>query len=378
MEFGVFAQLFVPRYEAEADPSAEHNRIMRNVEVALAADRSGVKYVWCPEHHFLEEYSHMPGPEVFLSFVAARTERVHVGSAIFNITPKVNHPARVAETVALMDHITGGRFEFGTGRGSSTTEVFGFDIDDLEITKDMWDEAVREIPKMWRPGRYSYEGRFFRMPEREVLPKPFGHSHPPMWVAAGSPPTFAKAGEMGLGAFCFTHGTPKKIAPLIESYKDAIGRAEPVGDYVNDNIMVVTNMLCMEDREQAFATAVDMGMNYYTSLQMHWLDNIPKPKGFPEWPDLVPEPSVDDLKKAVELGMVVVGDPDDCAKAVQRWVDIGADQLCFSPTTNNLSSDVVIESMELFGKEVIPQFDTDPVHRTTTMRQAALTTATVS
>ena len=71
-----------------------------------------------------------------------------------------------------------------------------------------------------------------------------------MWVACGSPPTFAKAGSMGLGAFCFTHGTPEQIAPLIKAYKDAVANAEPVGDYVNDNIMVVTNMLCMEDREE--------------------------------------------------------------------------------------------------------------------------------
>ena len=134
MEFGIFAQLFVPRYERDVDPMAEHKRIMRNIEVGVAADRTGIKYVWCPEHHFLDEYSHMPGPEVYLSYLAARTEQVHVGSAIFNITPKVNHPARVAETVALMDHITEGRFEFGTGRGSSTTEVFGFDIDDLDET----------------------------------------------------------------------------------------------------------------------------------------------------------------------------------------------------------------------------------------------------
>jgi alkanesulfonate monooxygenase SsuD/methylene tetrahydromethanopterin reductase-like flavin-dependent oxidoreductase (luciferase family) len=370
MEFGVFAQLFVPKYERDVDPMAEHKRIMRNVEVGLAADRAGIKYVWCPEHHFLDEYSHMPGPEVYLSFIAAQTERVHVGSAIFNITPKVNHPARVAETAALLDHVTQRRFEFGTGRGSSTTEVFGFDIDSLDNTTPMWDEAIREIPKMWKEGRYAYEGEWFRMPAREVLPKPMGLSHPPIWVAAGSPPTFAKAGRMGIGAFCFTHGTPDKIAPLIASYKDAIAEAEPVGDYVNDNIMVVTNMLCMEDREQAFETAIDMGMNYYTSLQMHWLDNIPKPPGFPEWPELIPEPSVEQLKKAVDIGMVAIGDPDDCAKAVQRWVDIGADQLCFSPTTNNLPVEVVIESMELFGKEVLPQFDKDPVHRTTRQREA--------
>ena len=77
-----------------------------------------------------------------------------------------------------------------------------------------------------------------------------------------------------------------------------------------------------------------------------------------------------DLTVAVEIGMVAVGDPDDCAKAVQRWVDIGADQLCFSPTTNNLPTEVVVESMELFGKEVLPQFDKDPVHSTTRQREA--------
>lgn len=371
MEFGLFAQLFVPYYERNVDPMAEHKRIMRNVEVGVAADRTGFKYVWCPEHHFLDEYSHMPGPEVYLSYIAAQTERVHVGSAIFNITPKVNHPARVAETVALLDHVTQGRFEFGTGRGSSTTEVYGFDIDDLAETSAMWDETVREIPKMWKPGVYSYEGTYFRMPEREVFPKPFGASHPAMWVAAGSPPTFTKAGEMGLGAFCFTHGTPRKIEPLIRSYKDAVAGATPVGDYVNDNIMVVTNMICMENRQEAFEKAVSIGMNYYTSLQMHWLDNIPKPPGFPEWPELIPEPTVEQLEKAVEIGMVVVGDPDDCANAIRKWEDIGVDQLCFSPTTTNMPQDEIIASMELFGAEVLPQFDKDPMHSTTRYRQAA-------
>ncbi len=371
MEFGIFAQLFVPTYESANDPLAEHKRIMRNVHMSLVAERTGIKYVWCPEHHFLTEYSHMPGPEVFLAFVAAQTERIHVGAAILNITPKVNHPARIAETVALFDHITEGRFEFGTGRGSSTTEVFGFDIESLEITIDMWDEAIREIPKMWKDEPYSYEGEFFRMPERNVLPKPYGATHPPIWVAAGSPGTFEKAGRMGLGTFCFTQGSPAQIEPLIRSYKDAVAEAEPVGDWVNDNIMTVTNMICMENREEAFERAVSCGMNYYTSLMMHWLDNIPKPDGMPEWPDLVPEPTVEQMKIGSEMGTAIIGDPDDCAKAVQRWVDIGVDQICFSPTTNNLSQEEIDASYELFGKEVIPQFDKDPVHRTTKLREAA-------
>ncbi len=375
MEFGIFAQLFVPKFERAANPRAEHDRIMRNVDVAVAADQNNFKYVWAPEHHFLDEYSHMPGPEVYGSFVAAKTERIHIGSAIFNITAKVNHPARIAEKVALMDHLFGGRYEFGTGRGSSTTEVFGFDIPDLEITKAMWEESIREIPKMWKPGTYSYEGEFFRLPEREVFPKPNGWGHPAMWVAAGSPPTFAKAAEKGLGTFCFTTGSPTRLAPLVENYKNEIGHATPVGDYVNDNIMGVTNMVCMEDRNKAFEVAAGMQMNYYSSLAFHWLDNIPKPKGLPEWPERLPEPTPEMVEQMADDGLAIVGDPDDCARGVQAWADCGFDQLTFSPTTNTLDTDSVIASMELFGTEVIPRFDKEPEHSTTRYRREAATKA---
>ena len=72
MEFGVFAQLFVPQFERDQDPYVEHKRIFRNVEIAKAADRNAFKYVWCPQHHFLDEYSHMPGPEAFLGFSPGR------------------------------------------------------------------------------------------------------------------------------------------------------------------------------------------------------------------------------------------------------------------------------------------------------------------
>ena len=146
---------------------------------------------------------------------------MHLGSAIFNITPPVNKPVRIAENVALLDHLTENRFEFGTGRGSSTTEVYGFDIADINETKAMWREAIARSRRCGRTGTYSYEGTYFRVPEREVFPKPHGPSHPAMWVAAGSPPTFARGRrDSGLGAFCFTNGSPRQIAPLVANYKD--------------------------------------------------------------------------------------------------------------------------------------------------------------
>ena len=190
-----------------------------------------------------------PGPRCTCPTWPPSTERVHVGSAIFNITPKVNNPARVAETVALLDHITEGRFEFGTGRGSSTTEVFGFDIDDLDETTRCGTRRSARSRRCGRTASTPTRAPTSACPPARCSPSPTATAPAPCGSRPAALRPSPRPVEMGLGAFCFTHGTPSKIAPLIAPYKDAVGHAEPVGDYVNDNIMVVTNMVCMEDRE---------------------------------------------------------------------------------------------------------------------------------
>src|SRR2546428_1510236 len=165
MEFGLFVQAHVPRHEVEANQDgAEHRRLLREVELAEACDRAGFKSVWSVEHHFLEESSHLSASEIVLPYIAARTKRVHVGSAIWNLTPPVNHPARVAERVAMLDHLSGGRFEFGTGRGSSSTEFKGFGIPDRDTTRNMFDESLREILRMWPVTALRPRQRPFFMP----------------------------------------------------------------------------------------------------------------------------------------------------------------------------------------------------------------------
>src|SRR3954447_10834525 len=247
VEFGLFNSACVlPQF-----PGGEHRRIMDEVAIVQAADRVGFKYTWATEHHFLTEYSHLSANEVFLGYLAAATENIHIGSGIFNITPPVNPPARVAERVAMLDHLSEGRFEFGMGRGSSSTEQKGFGIDDPDLTREMFDEVIVEFTKMWSDEEYAgHDGRFFKMPQRNVLPKPYTTPHPPMWVAAGSPSTFEKAAQMGLGVLCFTTATVEVLKPLIETYKKNIEKADPVGGYVNNNIMVTTNMLCLEDGQK--------------------------------------------------------------------------------------------------------------------------------
>jgi alkanesulfonate monooxygenase SsuD/methylene tetrahydromethanopterin reductase-like flavin-dependent oxidoreductase (luciferase family) len=373
MEFGLFVQAHVPQHETERDPAgAEHARLMRELDLAVACDAAGFKYVWSVEHHFLEEYSHLSASEIFLPYVAARTQRVHVGSAIWNLTPPVNHPARVAERVAMLDHLSEGRFEFGTGRGSSSTEFKGFGIPDGDTTRAMFDESLREILRMWREPRYAHQGRFFSMPERTVLPKPWTRPHPPLWMACGSPSTFERAARLGVGALCFSLGTPRDFAPLIKTYKDNIRHAEPVGAYVNDNVACVTQLVCLEDRQAARRVAIGMGSGYHTSLVFRYLDTFPRPAGIPAWPALIPEPTPEQLDERIASGNRLVGDPDEVARGVQMYADVGCDQLIFGVLASTQPQDTARASVALFGREVIPRFDRDAVHSTTRMREAAL------
>ena len=371
MEFGLFHSAHVPR---RADPDeqrrAEHQRLLDEIAIGEAADRSGFKYLWFTEHHFLDEYSHISASEVFMSFVAARTERVHLGSGIWNLTPPVNPPARVAERVAMLDHLSGGRFEFGTGRGSSSTEYTGFEIPDGPTTRSMHDEALAEILRMMKETVYpGFDGKHFSMPARTVLPKPWTVPHPPLWLACGNPESFEKAGRLGMGALCFTIGPPDVLAPLIEVYKNAVAHAEPIGEYVNNNVACVTRLLCFDNGDEARRRMTEVGSGRYQSLVFRYLDSFPRPEGLPAWPELVPEPDLASIEGQVAAGVLTGGDPDDCANAVQRYVDIGCDQLIFGQLNNLLTGDEGLRSVETFGHHVIGRFDLEAEHSTTRQRR---------
>ncbi len=371
MEFGLFIGGWVPDYLEGRDDAAEHARLVDETRIAEAGDRSGWKYVWVTEHHFLTEYSHISANEVVMPHILARTTRIRVASGIINVTPPVNHPARIAERVAMMDHLSGGRFDFGTGRGSSTTEQAGFGITDPELTKEMFDEVMPEFKKMWGQDSYSSDGRFFSMPERNVLPKPYLKPHPPMWVAAGNPETFEKAGRLGLGVNCFTGGSPDKMKSLVEVYKEAVADADPVGEYVNDNVAITTSFLCLEDGDAARDWMTRSRTGRQQSLVFKYLDTFPKPPGIPEWPNEIPDPTLEQLAVGAQKGTSIVGTPDECAEVLEKWRAIGVDQLIMGPTGSTYPYELVEESVELLGNKVIPQFDTEPEARAARFRREA-------
>jgi alkanesulfonate monooxygenase SsuD/methylene tetrahydromethanopterin reductase-like flavin-dependent oxidoreductase (luciferase family) len=370
MEFGIFVQGHVPRRRLAEDPDYEHTSLMGDVEIVKAADRAGFKYAWVSEHHFLEEYSHLSASEIFLAYAAGVTERIHVGSAIWNLNPQVNHPFRVAERVTMMDHLSDGRFEFGVGRGAGHHEVTGFGIESTDATKEPLEEIVREIPKMFRDSEYEFHGRFFDAPLRNVLPKPWRKPHPPIWQACGNPPTYANVARKGLGAIGFNFSAVHEMRPMIDAYKSAIVDAEPIGEYVNNNVMITNTVVCLEDGAKAREVATDMGTGLQISLVFRYHTTFPKPAGIPEWPDLVRDATPEEVERRIKAGYLLCGEPDEVLEQVKRYEEVGADQIVFSFPVD-MGIDVAIESITLFGKHVIPKLDSDPVHRTTRFRDAA-------
>ncbi|MER6050593.1 LLM class flavin-dependent oxidoreductase [Streptomyces sp. NPDC001793] len=373
MEFGLFVQGYVPAARAQADPEAEHHALMEETEYVIQADRSGFKYAWASEHHFLEEYSHLSASDVYLGYLAHATERIHLGSGIFNPLAPVNHPVKVAEKVAMLDHLSAGRFEFGSGRGAGSHEILGFlpGITDMNHTKEIWEETIAEFPRMWLQDEYQgFRGKHWQLPPRKVLPKPYGASHPAMWYAAGSPSSYAMAGKKGLGVLGFSVQKVADMEWVVDSYKNAVKDAEPVGDFVNDNVMVTSTAICAETHRKAVEIAVGGGLNYLQSLLFRYHDTFPRPEGIPEWPALLPDYTEELVELLIDEELMICGDPDEVLRQCKRWEQAGADQLSFGLPIG-VSYEDTMNTIRLIGEHVIPKIDTDPVHRTTRFRQAA-------
>jgi alkanesulfonate monooxygenase SsuD/methylene tetrahydromethanopterin reductase-like flavin-dependent oxidoreductase (luciferase family) len=374
MEFGLFIQNYVPNSRRATDPLAEHHAILEDLEAVIAADKAGFKFVWITEHHFLDEYSHLSANDVVAGYLAAKTERIHIGSGIFNPLPQVNHPAKVAERVNYLDHLTGGRFEFGTGRGAGSHEILGFlhhdGITDTNETKAIWEDVIGEFPKMFMQDTYEgHEGKYWSLPPRKILPRPFGKGHAPMWYAAGNPASYEMAGRRGLGVLGFSLDRWDRVEALRTSYKNGIANAEPVGAFVNDNIMSCIAAYVDEDSQKAKQSYVNAKPNYLVSNVYRYHDTFPAPDWIPPWPQTLPEPTMELAEAASKFGGIVLGDPGEALAQCKRWEDTGIDQLVFG--IGPAPVEETIRTIELLGKYVIPKIDTDPVVSTTRYREQA-------
>src|SRR6202167_820838 len=251
MKFGIFYELQLPRPWQEGSELKLYQDALTQLE---AADRCGYDHAWVVEHHFLEEYSHSPSPESFLAAASQRTKNIRLGHGIFQLT--TNHPARVAERIAVLDLLSNGRCEFGMGESASITELTPFGRD-METKKDVFEEAVRAIFPMFRDGGCEHHGKYFDIPLRNVVPKPVQKPHPPLWMACSQLPTIERAGQHGFGALGFQFVSADAAHAWVHAYYNAITkRLEKLADYpANPNIALVSMFMCARTDEEARAKA---------------------------------------------------------------------------------------------------------------------------
>src|SRR6202048_4262009 len=147
MKFGLFYEISVPRPWTRETEKTVYDRCLEQVKLA---DELGFESVFAVEHHFLEEYSHCPAPELFLTACAMITKRIRVGHGIIVCVPEFNHPIKIAERTAVLDILSGGRLEVGTGRSATWTELGGFRANP-DITKESWVEFALRLPTRRMP-----------------------------------------------------------------------------------------------------------------------------------------------------------------------------------------------------------------------------------
>ena len=156
----------------------------------------------------------------------------------------------------MLDLISNGRVDVGTGRSSTRPELEGFGVDP-HSTREMWQEAIGHVVGCWTNERYAFEGKHWSMPERRVQPKPIQQPHPPLWGATSSEDGHRQMGELGLGLCSFAVGVPpSEVAAKIAIYREAIGRCTtPIGHYIHDNAATFTMTVCAPTRDEAWETA---------------------------------------------------------------------------------------------------------------------------
>ncbi|MFN0094948.1 MAG: LLM class flavin-dependent oxidoreductase [Dehalococcoidia bacterium] len=354
MKFGIFFEHSVLK---PWDDRSEYRVLKQGVEQVEVADEVGFDQCWEVEHHFLEEYSHSPAPEVFLSYCAARTKRIRFGHGIALMLPPINHPARVAERAATLDILSDGRLEFGTGRSATWTELGGFGCEP-DHTKEMWDECTRALVKMWTSSNVGWNGKHFSMPPRNVIPKPIQKPHPPLWVAVQSPETAVQAGERGMGMLGVTLGAPLDYEQIVKDYRRAIRTCEPVGEFVNEQVNGVAFMYCDEDDAQAKAvggmSVVQFGTRAAHLVGVGGIYPSPAYHAHSSAAPLRNRPG--DVVGPVREG-TPIGDPEFCIKQLKWWEEVGVDRMCFLLNTGEtIPQEKVLGSLRLFSEQVMPAF----------------------
>jgi alkanesulfonate monooxygenase SsuD/methylene tetrahydromethanopterin reductase-like flavin-dependent oxidoreductase (luciferase family) len=372
MKFGIFYEHQLPRPWAEDSEQQLINDALEQVELA---DKLGFDVVWEVEHHFLEEYSHSSAPEVFLAACSQRAPNIRLGHGIVQTPPPFNHPARVAERIAMLDLVSNGRVEFGTGESSSEAELGGFRIDPV-LKREMWQEGLEVAVRCMTETPFGgVDGKYVQMPPRNVVPKPVQKPHPPLWVACSRRDTIHLAAQKGIGALTFAFIDPEEAEHWIADYYTTLeNECVPIGTAVNPNIACVTTFMCAPTEEAAIERGIE-GANFFGYSLAHfyvfgqhvpgktdvWAEYLQKRDEVGYSAEVAAAAEQDRLgAKIAQDGITglrgAVGTPEQIRDYLRRYEECGVDQIIFVSQAGKNKHEHIMESLELFGREVLPEF----------------------
>ena len=357
MRFGLFYEHQLPRpWEADSELHLFQNALDQ-VELA---DRLGIDYAWEVEHHFLEEYSHSSAPEVFLAACSQRTTRIRLGHGIVLMPPGYNQPARVAERIATLDLVSRGRVDWGTGESASRAELEGYGVKPAD-RRAMWRETVEQVANMMVMNPYpGFQGQFFSMPARNVVPKPVQKPHPPLFTGGTSDITYKMAGERGWGIFVPPLLPWKVLEPPLKIYKDACAASGH-----QPNIVYIRPVYIDEDEKQ-IRKEVEQALYNFLAFNASPVDSLKDPakqaelraKGY----GFYASGALESLTKLtydeiVEQEIGFIGTPEKVISQVRALeAKGGIGELAIVSNFGGLEHWKSIKTQELFAKHVIPKF----------------------
>ena len=364
MDLGLLYEFDVPQPWAGEHPwgqrTAERRAYQENLAQIISADKQGFDTVWCVEHHFRENRSHMPCNEAVLAALSQVTENIKLGFGVTLAPHEFVHPARLAEKVATVDLLSKGRVQWGVGRSTPMEQIaFGVDRD---RSREKMLASVRTVTGMWEQEYYEEHSEFLDFPRRMVTPKPYQYPHPPVWMATSSDGGAELAGSNGLGMLCFAIMTPlEKLEALIKTYRASQQNQSLLTGVNTDKVGVYTLVYCAESRASFDQDRLwDSMWWWYKGLAeftLKWelahLSEEDKAKAFPVLEKRARGEF--DITEFDREDMVIIGTPDECLKKFLRYEEIGVDQILCYINFGYLPHEAVMKSIELLGTYIIPE-----------------------
>jgi alkanesulfonate monooxygenase SsuD/methylene tetrahydromethanopterin reductase-like flavin-dependent oxidoreductase (luciferase family) len=346
MKFGI---LYIPDYYPERHKSSSHYYGEMTEQIQLC-EEIGIDGIWFAEH-YVGGYA-FPSPPIFAAALAQKTKRIRFGTGV-TLLPLTN-PIKTAEEYAMLDVLSGGRFDFGIGRGILRDEYDLFGIDGNQ-SQGRYHEALDVILQAWTRDEVNFDGKHFKVNHVKALPKPVQQPHPPIWAAAvASPESFIWTGQRNFNIMLvpFAYSSFGPLRERVELYRKAL--LESGHDPARREIQGTYHLYCAEDDAQArreAAPELDRYLKFFISLDKPWqsADYKAYGKGLGE---IFEQLNYDVMDRGDGM---IFGSPERCVQRIKNIKQgLGLTYMLFEVNFGGMAHDKVMKSLERFGKSVLP------------------------